>query len=91
MGEFTQLVGLWTYYGRPLPFDALAWTAAALNIVGVLLLALNVVLSPWGWVLCLIGSSAWLLWAVRNDVPSQLVMQIVISVVNVVGVARWVL
>jgi hypothetical protein len=70
-------------------FAAVKWIGTFTGVLGALMLALNIPLSGWGWVLFLISSLAWTLaGAVMKDM-SLVVLQFAFVVVDLIGVWRW--
>lgn len=70
-------------------FATLKWIGTLTGVLGALMLALNIPLSGWGWVLFLISSLAWTLaGAVMKDM-SLVVLQFAFVVVDLIGVWRW--
>lgn len=69
----------------------LGWLGAVLGPVGAILLALNIQISPFGYVFFLVGSASWVIYAAsRRDKP-VLVQSLQFTVINVVGLYNWVL
>lgn len=65
------------------------WTGAAFGIVGAVLVAANVAISKWGFILFLISNLLIGVYAWFANASGVLVMQIVYALINVVGVWRW--
>ena len=65
------------------------WVGCIFGSVGALLLAINISISGWGFILFLVSSIAWLLVGVREHEKSLIIMNIVFTVINIIGVARW--
>lgn len=63
------------------------WT----GILGALLLAIHINWSPYAYVLFLISSWAWIEYGREEDDFYLVVMNAVFFVINMVGIARWVL
>ena len=61
-----------------------------LGIVGALMLAMNNMLSPFGYILFLGSSICLLFWAKKNNFSHQVEMQLVFTVVNAVGAYNWI-
>ena len=74
---------------KPEPYGAWSAMAAWTGIAGAVLLAANVPLSPWGFVLFLISSVIWERVSVAMDSPHAAMMYRVYAVINLVGVMRW--
>lgn len=67
----------------------LKWIGTGTGILGALLVALNIPQSGHGFVLFLISSLAWLTAGWRMKEPSLMVLQAVFTVVNLLGIWRW--
>ena len=71
------------------PFTALKWFGTLTGVIGALVLALNIPVSGWGWVLFGISSSCWAIaGAVMRDY-SLVVLQSAFLIVDVIGIWRW--
>ncbi|MBI4082281.1 MAG: hypothetical protein HY423_06675 [Candidatus Lambdaproteobacteria bacterium] len=72
-----------------LPF--LKGFGTVVGLAGAILIALHVPASGWGWPLVLASSSAWALVAYALGERSLLLLQLGFTVVNAIGVWRWLL
>ena len=59
------------------------------GIIGAILLALNISISAYGYLFFLISSVSLAYWGQLNNYKHQRKMQIVFTVVNSVGLYRW--
>ena len=69
--------------------SALKWTATACALIGATLVALNLPISGWGFVLFLGSSLGWLSAALITGDRAQAAMQMGFTAVNVLGIVRW--
>lgn len=67
----------------------LEWTGSLLAVSGALLLAINIKISPWAFVLYLISSIILLAWGLRIKAYGIATQNLVFTVINVVGIYRW--
>lgn len=67
------------------------WFAALSGITGAVLLAANVSLSRYGFVLFLCSSCTWSWVAYTTVQPALLVNQAVFMAINLLGIWRWLL
>jgi membrane protein implicated in regulation of membrane protease activity len=66
-----------------------SWMGTAFGIAGALLVALNVPISGWGFVLFLVSSLSWLTVALsRSDRPLALI-NAAFTLCNLLGIYRW--
>jgi len=70
-------------------FAALRWIGTTTGVVGALVLALNIPVSGWGWVLFTISSISWTIAGLVLKDMSLVVLQAAFVVVDVIGVWRW--
>ena len=68
---------------------ALKWFGTVTGIVGAAILALNIPISGWGWVLFGASSAAWTIAGIIMREPSLTLLQAGFFVVDLVGVWRW--
>lgn len=72
-------------------FTALKWFGTVTGVIGALVLALNIPISGWGWVLFGVSSLCWsIAGAVMLDY-SLVVLQSAFLIVDIIGVWRWLL
>lgn len=64
---------------------------AVSGVLGAILLAINIPASGYGFALFLISSISLSLFALDQKLRYLLVMQVVFTVINMVGVYRWLL
>ena len=67
----------------------LQWLGTACGIAGALLLALNIPQSGWGFAIFLVNSVAWLAAGIAMRNTALIVQWAAFTVVNVIGVVRW--
>ena len=63
----------------------LEWFGAATGIIGALLLAANIRLSPWAFVIYLLSCAAWIAFGVLTSAPGLVAMQSVFVAANTLG------
>jgi len=70
-------------------FAALQWFGTFTGVAGALILALNIPVSGWGWVLFAVSAAAWTAagFAIRDY--SLVVLQGAFLVVDLIGIWRW--
>ncbi len=69
--------------------EVLQWSGAVLGLSGAALLALNVRISPWGWVLFLASNAAWIAFGLLAAVPGLVTMQAGFTLTSLLGTWRW--
>ena len=69
--------------------EALKWFGTILGVAGALMVALKLPISGWGFVLFLLSSVAWSVAAYRMNERSLLFLQLTFSVINILGIYRW--
>lgn len=62
---------------------------AVTGILGALLLALNIAISPYGFLFFFVSSVSLTCWARSNNHSHQLIMQLVFTIINAIGMVRW--
>ncbi|MEO5349780.1 MAG: hypothetical protein H7836_09050 [Magnetococcus sp. YQC-3] len=67
----------------------LKWIGTATGVAGALLVAINIPQSGYGFLLFLISSTSWFIAALRMRELSLMILQAVFTVINLVGVWRW--
>jgi uncharacterized membrane protein len=70
-------------------FSAVKWVGTATGVLGALILALNIPLSGWGWILFLVSSVSWTFAGLVMKDMSLAVLQFAFVVVDLIGVWRW--
>ena len=70
---------------------SIKWTATGAGILGALLVASNVSISGWGFVLFLVSSLAWTGIGLQMREPSLAALNVTFTAINVLGVVRWLL
>jgi hypothetical protein len=70
--------------------DVAKWFGTGAGVSGAVLIALNLGLVAYGFVLFLLSSSLWLAAALTQREPSLAVLQGTFTVINVIGLWRWV-
>lgn len=70
-------------------FSVIKWVGTATGVLGALILALNIPLSGWGWVLFLVSSLCWTFAGVVMKDMSLAILQFAFVVVDLIGVWRW--
>lgn len=69
----------------------LEFIGALTGVAGAILLALNIPESGYGFLFFLVSSTALSIFAVQEKLRYLLMMQVVFTVINAVGVYRWLL
>ncbi|WP_130472385.1 nicotinamide mononucleotide transporter [Candidatus Magnetaquicoccus inordinatus] len=67
----------------------LKWIGTTTGVVGALLVAMNIPQSGYGFLLFLVSSISWFIAAYRMREISLMILQAVFTVINLVGVWRW--
>lgn len=67
----------------------LKWVGTATGILGALMLDVNFPYSKWGFVAFLISSMSWLIVGVRTKERSLAIQSVVYTVLNIIGIFRW--
>ena len=62
---------------------------AAHAAAGALLLAMNLPISGYAWLLMLVSNGAWITYALVNRIGSILFMQVIYTITSIVGIYRW--
>lgn len=81
----------WPGWARPFGAWPLVseWTGSATGAIGAMLLALNVPVSGYAWLLLMLSNAAWIFYAVQKRICSILLMQVVFTTTSLVGIHRW--
>jgi len=69
----------------------LEYVGAGLGIVGAALLCLNNHYSPFGYIFFLASSFFLVIYSLKISARGLLLMQVVFTVVNLIGIYRWIL
>lgn len=69
----------------------LEWSGSILGIAGALLLALNLRISGWGWVLFLASNICWITFAMDRGLHGLLTMQAFFTCTSLIGCWKWLL
>ncbi len=75
---------------HPIMLSAVKWIGTAAGISGAILIALNLGAVAHGFVLFLVSSVLWGAAALIQREPSLLVLQSTFTVINVLGIWRWI-
>lgn len=67
----------------------LKWTGTSAGIAGALLVALHIPQSGYGFVFFLVSSLCWFFAARRMGEPSLMLLQVVFTGINLLGIWRW--
>ena len=67
------------------------WLAASFGITGALIVALHLPISGWGFCVFLCSSILWIIAAYRMRDRAILMETSVYTVINIIGIWRWVL
>lgn len=71
--------------------SAIKWFGTATGVVGAVLVAANVDMVGWGFVVWAVSSAAWVYAGYVMREPSLMLLQGVFLVVDLVGIWRWTL
>jgi nicotinamide riboside transporter PnuC len=74
----------WTY------LDIAKWTGVAAGVVGATLIALNIGIVEYGYIFFLVSSLLWMAVGVTQRERSLVVLQLAFTIVNILGLYRWV-
>lgn len=78
-----------TIEGARRGMTGLKWLGTATGLAGALVLALNLPVSGWGWVLFVVSSTSWTVAGALMREPSLVLLQGGFLAVDLVGVWRW--
>ena len=67
------------------------WIGLALAIAGASLVALNLSISGWGFILYLGSNVLWVSYGIKNKARPVIVREGIFAVINIVAVYRWLL
>ena len=70
-------------------FSILKWVGTATGVTGAFVLALNLPLSGWGWVLFGVSSLCWTIAGIAMRDYSLVVLQSAFFIVDILGIWRW--
>ncbi len=65
------------------------WIGSLLGIVGSILLAFNIEISGYAWIIFLISNFIWMHFAIKRRIWSLLSMQIGYAIIDSFGLYRW--
>jgi hypothetical protein len=65
------------------------WTGAILGMLGSLMLALNVSISGYGFIVFLTSNVCWLVFGIRNRAWGLVTMQIGFTMTSMTGIYNW--
>ena len=65
------------------------WFGTVAGIAGAVVLALNIAASGWGFVVFLASSVSWTVAVLAMREPSLALLSIVYTVINLLGIWRW--
>lgn len=67
------------------------WMGTGFGIAGAILVALNLPISGWGFVLFLVSSVSWTIAGVMMKENSLILLNAVFTAINMLGIYRWLL
>lgn len=70
-------------------FNSYKWVATACGVAGAFLVAAHLSISKWGFVSFLISVLMWAGAAVKMRDRPLLILNVVYSAINLIGIARW--
>jgi drug/metabolite transporter (DMT)-like permease len=65
------------------------WAGTAFGVAGATLIALNLPISGWGFILFLVSSASWTVAGVMMREHSLILLNAAFTVINVIGIYRW--
>lgn len=65
------------------------WSGALLGVGAALLLALNIAISAWAYVLYLCSSILLLIWAIFKKAYGIAFQNLIFILINLIGIYRW--
>ena len=71
--------------------EAVEWTGSVAGALGALLIALNLPISGYGFVIFLLSSTSWLVAGMATGNRRLVLMNVAFTLVNLVGIYRWLL
>ena len=71
--------------------SALKWAGTIAGVAGAFLIAANLPLSGWGFVLFLINSASWATAAALQGDRPLLLLNLAFTAANLIGIWRWLL
>ena len=74
---------------RGRPMTVLKWFGTVTGVAGAMILALNIPISGWGWVLFALSALAWTIAGLVQRETSLVVLQGAFLVVDLIGIWRW--
>lgn len=69
--------------------SAVKWFGTLTGVAGALILALNIPISGWGWVLFAVSAAAWTAAGMAMREYSLAVLQGTFLIVDLIGIWRW--
>lgn len=67
----------------------LEWSGSVLAVSGAVLLAINISISPWAFVVYLLSSIILFIWGLRQKAYGIATQNMVFTVINMIGIYRW--
>ena len=67
----------------------LGWIGAGFGVIGAILLSLNISYSGYGYIFFVISSSILVVWSIAEKQYHQLIMQTIFTLINCIGIVRW--
>ena len=65
------------------------WLGTATGIAGAIIIALNLPISGWGFVLFLVSSVSWTIVGLRMHENSLAILHVAFTAINMLGIYRW--
>lgn len=65
------------------------WIGFSLGVTGALMLALNIKISGWAYIIFTIADLCWIVTAIWKKVPGLLALHATYIVINGIGIYRW--
>lgn len=65
------------------------WAGFALGVTGALMLALNIDISGWAYIIFSIADACWIVIALWKKVPGLLALHGTYIMINIIGIYRW--
>lgn len=67
------------------------WMGSITGIIGAILVALNFEFSKFGYIFFIISSITWAIQACKNKDKALLSLNVVFTIINTIGIYRWIL
>lgn len=72
-----------------LNLDLLQWSGCIVGCGGAFLIALNIRISGWGFVLFLLANMIWIVYGIKTGAMGLVMNQIFFTATSLIGIYRW--